>query len=55
MVQVSIESSLFEDDGTKVEIIPGMVASIDVLAGKRSVLEYFWRPITKVKERAFRD
>ncbi len=55
IVQVSIDSILFEDDGSQVEVIPGMVASIDILAGKRSVLEYFWRPIVKVKERAFRD
>jgi adhesin transport system membrane fusion protein len=55
IVQVTINTSLFEDDGTEVEVMPGMIASMDVLAGKRTVLEYFWRPVTKVKERAFRD
>ena len=55
IAQVSIDNTLYEDDGSEVEIIPGMVASIDVLAGKRTVLEYFWRPMVKVKERAFRD
>ena len=35
--------------------LPGMVASIDVLAGKRTVLDYFWQPMAKVKERAFTD
>lgn len=54
-VDVSMETQLFEDDGSPVEIIPGMIASLDVLAGKRTVLEYFWRPMAKVKERAFRD
>ncbi len=54
-VDISIDSQLFEDDGSAVEILPGMVASVDVLAGKRSVLEYIWQPMTKVKERAFRD
>jgi adhesin transport system membrane fusion protein len=54
-VDVSIDSELFEDDGSSVEIFPGMVASIDVLAGKRTVLEYFWQPMAKVKERAFKD
>jgi adhesin transport system membrane fusion protein len=54
-VDVSMETQLFEDDGSPVEILPGMVASLDVLAGKRTVLEYFWRPMAKVKERAFRD
>ncbi len=55
VVEVSMDSYLFEDDGTQVEVLPGMVASIDVLAGKRTILEYFWRPMVKVKERAFRD
>ncbi len=55
IVDVSMESQLFEDDNSPVEILPGMVASLDVLAGKRTILEYFWRPMAKVKERAFRD
>ena len=54
-VDVSLETSLYEDDGSEVEVFPGMVASIDVLAGKRTVLEYFWQPMAKVKERAFTD
>ena len=33
----------------KVEILPGMVASVDVLAGKRTVLDYIWNPMMKVK------
>ena len=55
LVDVSIDGSLYEDDGTEVTILPGMVASIDVLSGKRTVLEYFWQPIARTKDRAFRD
>jgi adhesin transport system membrane fusion protein len=55
IIQVSLDNVLYEDDNSEVEVIPGMVASVDVLAGKRTVLEYFWRPMVKVKERAFRD
>ena len=55
IVNVSIDGELVEDDGSVVEIIPGMVASIDVLAGKRTVLEYLWKPMAKIKERAFTD
>ena len=55
IVDTSIDSDLFEDDGSKVEILPGMVASVDVLAGKRTILDYIWNPMTKVKERAFTD
>ena len=52
---VSIGGTLYEDDGTEVTILPGMVASIDVLSGKRTILEYFWQPIAKTKDRALRD
>ena len=55
MVDVSIESVLYEDDGSEVTILPGMIASIDVLAGKRTVLEYIWQPVAKTKEKALRD
>ncbi len=55
LVDVSIEGELYEDDGAKVEILPGMVASVDVLAGKRTVLDYIWNPMMKVKERALTD
>lgn len=55
LVNVSIESDLFETDGSKVTILPGMVASIDVLSGKRSVLDYFWQPLAKTKDKALRD
>jgi adhesin transport system membrane fusion protein len=55
IVNVSIDGELVEDDGSVVEIMPGMVASIDVLAGKRTVLEYLWQPMAKIKERAFTD
>lgn len=54
-VDINITGSLFEDDGSEVVILPGMEASIDVLSGKRTILEYFWQPIAKVKDRAFRD
>ena len=55
LVDVSIDGTLYEEDGSEVTILPGMVASIDVLSGKRTVLEYFWQPIAKTKDRAFRE
>ncbi len=55
LVDVSIVGSLFEEDGKTLPILPGMVASIDVLSGKRSVLDYFWQPIANTKDKALRD
>ena len=55
LVDVSIDGILYENDGSEVTILPGMVASIDVLSGKRTILEYFWQPIARTKDRAFRE
>lgn len=55
LVDVSIDGMLYEADGSDVTILPGMVASIDVLSGKRTILDYFWQPIAKTKDKALRD
>ena len=55
LVDVSLNGTLYEDNGDEVVILPGMVASIDVLSGKRTILDYFWQPISKTKSKAFRE
>ena len=37
------------------EILPGMVAEVDILSGRKTVLEYLTRPVIRVKERALRE
>jgi membrane fusion protein, adhesin transport system len=36
-------------------IIPGMVASVDILTGKKSVLDYLLKPINKARNEAMRE
>jgi adhesin transport system membrane fusion protein len=56
LVDVAIEGELIlAETGEAVTFIPGMTATVDVLSGKRTVLEYFWEPIAKVQELALRD
>ena len=56
LVDVAIEGELIlEDTGAAVTFIPGMTATVDVLSGKRTVLEYIWQPMAKVQELALRD
>ena len=55
LVDVNIGSKLFENDGSEVTVLPGMVASIDVLSGKRTILDYFWQPMARTKDMALRD
>ena len=55
LVDVSMHGTLYEDNGDEVIILPGMVASIDVLSGKRTILDYFWQPISKTRDTAFEN
>lgn len=56
LVDVAIEGELvLQETGEAVTFIPGMTATVDVLSGKRTVLEYFWQPIARVQELALRD
>lgn len=41
--------------GEKLPIIPGMTASVEILTGKKSVLDYLLKPILKAKQNAFRE
>ncbi|MDC0011791.1 HlyD family type I secretion periplasmic adaptor subunit [Octadecabacter sp.] len=56
LVDVAIEGELIiEETGIAVTLIPGMTATVDVLSGKRTVLEYLWKPMARVQELALRD
>ncbi|MCL1986036.1 MAG: HlyD family type I secretion periplasmic adaptor subunit [Betaproteobacteria bacterium] len=41
--------------GESLPIIPGMTASIDIMTGKKSVLDYLLKPILKAKQNALRE
>ena len=55
LVDVAMEGEMILETGERVTFIPGMTATVDVLSGKRTVLEYFWQPMSKVQELALRD
>ncbi len=55
LVDVALEGDLVLETGEKVTFIPGMTATVDVLSGKRTILEYIWQPIARVQELALRD
>ena len=42
-------------DGKPPTVIPGMMAEVDVLTGQRTILDYFLKPVVKVREKAFRE
>lgn len=41
--------------GQPVAILPGMQASVDIITGNKSVLDYLSKPIVAVRENAFRE
>ena len=49
------QSSLQKDDGTQMPIIPGMLTSVDVITGQRSILEYILNPILRARDSALRE
>lgn len=41
--------------GDELRIIPGMVAEVDVLTGRKTVLTYLLKPVNRARERALRE
>lgn len=54
-VIVRITQSYIEHKGKRLPILPGMVASVDILTGKRTVLDYLLKPIRRVRHEALRE
>jgi len=42
-------------DGHELSIIPGMVTDVDLLAGKKTVLQYLLTPINRAREKALQE
>ena len=54
-VNLSIDTAIYESDAIPVSIVPGMIAQVDIIRGERTILEYFWQPVAKMKDTAFRE
>lgn len=54
-VRVRTAGSSLARDGTPLAIIPGMVAEVDIITGKRTVLDYLLQPILKARHKAMRE
>jgi membrane fusion protein, adhesin transport system len=55
LIDISLDSTITLATGEEVKLLPGMTASVDVVSGKRTVLDYLWQPVSKVQELALRD
>ncbi len=55
LVQIETESSFLGAESEPLPIIPGMTVNVDVLTGKKTVLDYILKPILKTKQLALRE
>lgn len=55
LVRVRTEGNFTDPAGEPLPIMPGMIASIDILTGKRTLLQYLMKPITRAKQSALKE
>jgi membrane fusion protein, adhesin transport system len=55
MVRLKSEKNYLGDADKPLNIIVGMTVDVDILAGKKSVLDYLLKPIIKAKDSALRE
>lgn len=54
-VTVRVDESTLEGRQADLPIIPGMVADVSIVTGKRSILDYVLKPVLKLKEDALQE
>ena len=54
-VRVATEKSTLQRDGKTYSIIPGMICSVDIKTGRKTILSYLLKPINKAREEAMRE
>lgn len=55
VVEIRTSNTMLDANGLAVEIIPGMIAEVDILSGRKTVLDYLIQPVLKVKNQALRE
>lgn len=54
-VKVRTNMTTIRHDGQELPIIPGMVATADILTGERTIMEYMLKPLMKTVDSAMRE
>lgn len=54
-VLVKADKNYLERNGVKLPIIPGMVASVDIITGKKTILDFILKPILKAKQNSLHE
>jgi len=54
-IYLRTDKNYIESNKGKLKIIPGMTTTVDILTGKKTVLDYLLKPILKAKNEALRE
>lgn len=54
-VRVKTNRSYLEKDARQFEITPGMVSSVDIMTGRKSIMAYLLKPLNKGRQEAFTE
>jgi len=54
-VRIKTDKNYIGRHGKKLKLIPGMTVSVDIVTGKKSVLDYILKPILKTKQYTFTE
>lgn len=54
-VVVKTNKNYLEKNGEKLPIIPGMIASVDIVTGQKTILDFLLKPILKTKQNALHE
>ncbi len=55
LIRLKTKKNYLEKNGERLNIIAGMTANVDILTGKKSVLDYLLKPILKARANALRE
>lgn len=54
-VVVRTKKNYLEKDGEKLPIIPGMIASVDIVTGEKTIMDFILKPILKIKQNSLHE
>ncbi len=54
-VKVRTQNTIFNKQGEVLPILAGMQAEVDIVTGKKTVMDYILKPLLRVRDRAFRE
>jgi membrane fusion protein, adhesin transport system len=55
LIRVRTKQNYLGSEDKKLAVMPGMVASVDIITGDKTVLQYIMKPLLKTTERALRE